>query len=67
MLEILSSIFPILFVSLDIIVMVFCFKKISAQSYFRNYNKTIWMFIVVFGSVLGQLMYFIMENDRDYK
>lgn len=62
MMEILPSVFPILFVFLDMIIMIACLRKISNQTYFRNYNKIIWMFIVVFGSILGQLMYFIMED-----
>lgn len=67
MVEILPSVFPILFVFLDMIVMIVCLRRISNQTYFRYYNKIIWMFIVVFGSILGQLMYFIMEGNRDYK
>ncbi|CRK83094.1 PLDc N-terminal domain-containing protein [Neobacillus massiliamazoniensis] len=67
MMEILPSVLPILFIFLDMIVMIACLRKITNQTYFRYYNKIIWMFIVVFGSILGQLMYFILEDNRDYK
>ncbi|MCQ6282911.1 hypothetical protein [Bacillus sp. EB600] len=64
--EILPSVLPILFIFLDMIVMIACLRKITNQTYFRYYNKIIWMFIVVFG-IMGQLMYFILEDNRDYK
>ncbi|MED1205826.1 hypothetical protein [Heyndrickxia acidicola] len=64
---ILSSIFPIIALFVDLVIMIGCLKRISAQIYFNFLNRTIWVFIVVFGSIFGQLMYFLLElksNDR---
>lgn len=65
--EILSSVFPIIALLVDIIIMIACLKRISAQVYFNYFNRIIWMFIVVFGSIFGQLMYFLLEGNKNNK
>lgn len=61
--QVLSSAFPIIALLVDIIIMIACLKKISVQIDFTYFNRTIWMFIVVFGSFFGQLLYFILEGN----
>lgn len=64
--QLLSSFFPFIAIMADIVIMITCLKKISTQIYFNYFNKNTWMFIVVFGSFFGQLLYFIMEwNEKN--
>jgi hypothetical protein len=65
--QILSSLFPFIVFLVDLIIMVACLRKISTQIYFNYFNRMVWMFIVVFGSFLGQLMYFLMESNENSK
>lgn len=57
---------PLVIILIDMPIMFICLKKIGNQRYFRLYNKNIWMFIVVFGSFLGQLLYIVVENKGNY-
>ncbi len=65
--QIISSVFPFIALIVDIVIMITCLRKISTQIYFNYFNRTIWMFIVVFGSIFGQLMYFLMERNENNK
>lgn len=47
-----------------IILMIVCLKEISTPINFNYFNRTIWIFIVVFGSVLGQLTYLFLEGNE---
>lgn len=67
MLQTISSFFPLLYMLLDLIVMIICLRKIANQAYFSYFNRTIWMGIVVLGGILGQLLYWLMENNQQYK
>ena len=63
--QILTYFLPIIVFLLDIIVMIICLRKISSQIYFNYFNRNIWIFIVIFGSFIGQIMYFAMEQNEN--
>ena len=54
---------PIFVTIIDLIIMVICLKRIFAQVYFHYFNRDIWALVVVFGSVVGQILYLIMETN----
>lgn len=59
-----SSIYPIIFLVADIFIVTICLRKISIQRYFNYFNRTKWMFLVVFHSFLGQFMYLVLELNN---
>jgi hypothetical protein len=65
---IVSSIFLIFAIVIEIMIIKICLRKISSQTYFNYYNKDTWVIIVIFGSIFGQLMYLVMKgNGRIFK
>ncbi|RDW20286.1 hypothetical protein CWR48_06240 [Oceanobacillus arenosus] len=64
MMQILPTVFPIFLFIIGLIIMITCLRRISIQNYFKHFNKNIWIFIIFFGSIIGQLMYLAMEGDE---
>jgi hypothetical protein len=63
----LAAVFPVIALLVDIVIMAICLREISAQTYFRYLSRNAWVFIVIFGSIFGQLLYFIMESNKNDK
>jgi hypothetical protein len=64
MTQITTAIFPALVILLDIVIAIVCVKRISKDTHFNYFSRDIWIILVIFGSFLGQIMYFIMERTR---
>jgi hypothetical protein len=59
--QLLASLFPLIIVLLDLIIMAMCLRHISNRTNFNHLNKNAWIFIVIFGSFIGQIAYLFLE------
>ena len=44
--------------------MVYCLRNLSKKSSTKYLNKTLWLIIIVFGSLLGQGIYLALETKN---
>jgi hypothetical protein len=63
----LAAVFPVIALLVDIVIMAICLREISVKTHFRYLSRNAWVFIVIFGSIFGQLLYFMMEYNKNDK
>ena len=51
----------LLAIILELGCMMVCVRDIRSRSYFRFLRPELWLFIVIFGNVIGQAAYFFLE------
>ncbi|SDN01955.1 PLDc N-terminal domain-containing protein [Acetanaerobacterium elongatum] len=51
-------------VIIQIAIMVYCLINLSKKSRTKYLNKTLWIIIIFFGSLLGQGIYLALESNN---
>jgi len=58
---------PIIILVMDLSLMIFCLLKLSNEGSTNSLSKRIWTFIIIFGSLIGQLAYLSLADYNKHK
>ena len=56
---------PIIILIIELAFMTFCLLKLSKEDNPKCLSKRIWAFIIIFGSLIGQLAYLSLADLKD--
>lgn len=60
--EIMIYLLPIIII--QIALQIFAIVKIAKQKTFKYFSKAIWIIIVLLGSLIGTIIYLLIERDE---
>lgn len=53
-----------IFITIQLGLMLLCLFRLNAQINFHYFNRIIWLFIIVFGNIIGIILYLFLERDK---
>ncbi len=61
--EILKIIWPI--IAIQLIIQIYCIIDVVRRKKTRNLQPAIWIIIIVFGEILGSIIYLLVGRSED--
>ncbi|AUM87014.1 PLDc N-terminal domain-containing protein [Clostridium botulinum] len=58
----LGMIIPIILLIIHLALMIFCLSKLFRQDFTNYLSKQLWIFIIMFFSIIGPISYLHFEN-----